>query len=306
MSTTSTTFVTVNTLSSATITVSDSIDFSISITTSSERFVKTETIISTFQPLDSEIGSTSTVKVRSETSVLNYYPNIVVNPTVTPKLYQFIENHYNLRETVSGPMDATKIHVFRTYDNTVPKEVFTEELGIAPFDEDSPIDSALWFTKALPGWRSGIMRYDWHWINPLWSQTGNDDPLKIPLRTRGPELDASTVFIPIRGCENLRMEIYESVMAPQQAEDFGQCARMTISEAKEARETYPAIIPPRANLIKTVSFEQPFSFDVVNNWVQFVNTGSTHALWLEIIGGTEGLMTYGTNFWIGNAQDGGL
>jgi hypothetical protein len=305
MSNTSTTFVSVNTLSSATITVSDSIELSISVTTSSERFVKTETIVSTFQPLDSSIESTSTVKVRSETSVLNYYPNIVVNPTVTPKLYEFISNHYNLRETTSGPLDATKIHVFRTYDNTVPKEVFTEELGIAPFDDDSPIDSALWFTKALPGWRSGILKYDWHWLTPAWNDTSSPDPLKVPLRTRGPGMDASTVFIPIRGCENLRMEIYESNVAPN-AFEFAQSARMTISEAKETRETFPALIPSRVSLIKTVSFDQPFSFDIVNNWVQFVNTGSTHALWLEVIGGVEGLMSYGTNFWIGNAQDEGL
>jgi hypothetical protein len=305
MSNTSTTFVSVNTLSSATITVSDSIELSISVTTSSERFVKTETIVSTFQPLDSSIESTSTVKVRSETSVLNYYPNIVVNPTVTPKLYEFISNHYNLRETTSGPLDATKIHVFRTYDNTVPKEVFTEELGIAPFDDDSPIDSALWFTKALPGWRSGILRYDWHWLTPAWNDTSSPDPLKVPLRTRGPGMDASTVFIPIRGCENLRMEIYESNVVPN-AFEFAQSARMTISEAKETRETFPALIPSRVSLIKTVSFDQPFSFDIVNNWVQFVNTGSTHALWLEVIGGVEGLMSYGTNFWIGNAQDEGL
>jgi hypothetical protein len=119
-------------------------------------------------------------------------------------------------------------------------------------------------------------------------------------------MDASTVFIPIRGCENLRMEIYEPVMAPQQAEDFGISARMTISEAKEARETYPALIPSRASRVQTITFDQPFSFDIVNNWVQFVNTGSTHALWLEVIGGVEGLMSYGTNFWIGNAQDDSL
>jgi hypothetical protein len=306
MSTTSTTIVTVNTLSSATITVSDSIDFSISITTSSERFVKTETIISTFQPLDSEIGSTSTVKVRSETSVLNYYPNIIVNPSVAPKLFQFIENHYNLRDTITGPLDATKIHVFRNYDSIIPREVYNDELGISPFDGDTPIDSALWFTKALPGWRSGILRYDWHWLTPVWNDTANPDPLKIPLRTRGPHLDASSIFVPLRGCENLRMEIYEPLLAPQQLNDFGSSAKMNISEAKETRETYPALIPSRANLIKTVTFEQAFSFDIVNNWVQFVNTGSTHALWLEIIGGTEGLMTYGTNFWIGNAQDEGL
>jgi len=303
MSTTSTTIVSVNTLSSATITVSDSIDLSITISTSSERFVKTETIVSTFQPLDLSIGSTSTVKVRSETYVLNYYPNIVVNPTVTPKLYNFISEHYNLRETNSGPLDATKIHIFRTYDNTVPKEVFTEELGIAPFDDDSPIDSALWFTKALPGWRSGILRYDWHWLMPAWNDVSSPDPLKIPLRTRGPGMDASSVFIPIRGCENLRMEIYEPLKAPQQEEDFGQSARMTISEAAEARECYPALVPTNANLVQTISFDQPFSFDIVNNWVQFVNTGSTHALWLEVIGGVEGLMSYGTNFWIGNTQD---
>jgi len=300
MSTTSSTIVNVSTLSSATITVTDSIDVSVTLSTSSETFVKTETIVSTFQPLDPSIESTSTVKVKSETYVLNYYPNIVVNPTVAPKTFQFIDSHYNLRETNSGPLDATKIHVFRMYDNTIPKEVFTEELGVAPFEDDNPIDTALWFTKAIPGWRSGILRYDWHWIHPLWGMAGNQDPLRVPLRTRGPEMNAATVFIPLRGCENLRMEIYEPIMAAEQTEEFGISAKMTISEAKDTREMYPALVPARASLIETISFDQAFSFDVVNNWVQFVNTGSTHAVWLEVIGGTEGLMEYGTNFWIGN------
>lgn len=319
MSDTSTTIVSVNTLTSGTFTASDSVDLSITTGTNTETFVRTETVYNTFQPSDNSAPAVFEV-VTTETYSLNYYPNIIINPSNSLRFFNFIDLHWDLRETTTGPLDATRIHIFKNYDNTIPAEVYTDELGIPPYDDEWPDGTSLWFTKALPGWRSGIMKYDWHDLTPAWNKTRHNDDapytvgtaVNVPLRTMRPPKnadvffkgDSSSMFVPIRNCEGLRMEIYEPILAANQPDTYGQSAKITIGNTIETREPYRAMPPQRATLVGTVNFDQAFSFDISNNWVQFVNTGTTHALWLEIIGaGAKYLQHYGTTAWIGNTPD---
>lgn len=323
MSDTSTTIVSINTLTSGTYTVSDTVDLFITTSTDSEIFVRTEIINNTFQPLDNSTSSGFTV-VTTETYALNFYPNIVINPSNSLRFFNFIDLHWDLRETTTGPLDATRIHIFKNYDNTIPAEVYTEELGIPPYDDEWPDGTSLWFTKALPGWRSGIMKYEFHDLIPGWQIVSHDpynlsasvgSAVKVPIRNsprlsqKDPRLanqpmDIPSLFVPIRNCEGLRMEIYEQNLANDVPTQYGQSAKITIGNTVETRETYKAIHSSNVTLVKTVNFDQAFSFDTSHNWVQFVNTGTTHALWLEIIGaGVSYLRHYGTTGWIGNTPD---
>jgi hypothetical protein len=308
-----TTLIEINTYTSSTVVLTDLVDLSIVPGTLSETFVRTETRYSSYQPANTNISPVVKGIVTTETYVLNYYPNIIVRPDTAPKLFEFLDNHWDLRETATGPLDATRIHVFKNDDEGLSADIYIDELGIPPYTDQDNQQTAFWFTKALPGWRSGILRYDWHWLDPLWNVT-RDDPFTIPLRSSGgtkatnessvPQVDASSMFIPLRGCENLRMEVYEPLKTIDQPDEYAQSASIAVSGSADKRETYKALVPQRASLIYTASFDRAFSFDISNNWIQFVNTGSSHAVWLEIIGGgVRDLMTYGTTFWVGNDQD---
>lgn len=317
---TSSTSVSVDNDSTATITLSDQIDLKVIPGTLKETFVRTETKYSTYQPAgpDGFEAGAPTVKgiVTTETYVLNYYPNIVVTPNTAPKLFDFIDNHWDLRQSATGPLDASRIHIFKNDHEGLPPDIYIDELGIPPFDIEGAVQTAFWFTKAVPGWRSGILLYDWHWLDPLWNVVASD-LYSVPLRKGASEsdhnapntsgtgiTDSSSMFIPLRGCENLRMEIYEPLKVIDQPDEYAQSVSLSISGAGDRRETYKALVSHRASLIETINFDQAFSFDISANWVQFVNTGSSHAIWLEIIGGgVQSLMRYGTTFWVGNDQD---
>jgi hypothetical protein len=311
---TDTTVITVGTDTTSTVVVTDTVDLAVIPGATSETFVRTETKFSSYQPDNADLPLVVKGIVRTDTFVLNYYPNIIINPTTAPKVFEFLDNHWDFRQSATGPLDTTRIHVFKNDDEGLSADMYVDELGIPPFDTSGSVETAFWFTKAIPGWRSGILKYDWHWLDPLWN-VPQDNQYGIPLRTGAgtgdptetdvpSNTDASTIFIPLRGCENLRMEIYEPNRVVEQPDAYAQSAPISVSGMAEKREIYKSLVPQLATLVETVNFDRAFSFDISNNWVQFVNTGSSHAIWLEIIGGgVQNLMKFGTTFWVGNDQD---
>jgi hypothetical protein len=234
----------------------------------------------------------------TSTSVITYFPNITVNPIAQPQLYNFIESTWDLRTSGSGPLDSTRVHIYKSFDGLISKEIYMSELGILPYHDDVPDDSYLWFTKAIPGWRSGIQLYDFHFMVPPWTiQDELEHPHSIPIRYT--ERMGPSVFIPIRDCEDLTMEIYEPKLASIITDQFSNSPRITVSDSGDKRTIFQTLVPDKAALVDTVNFNQSFSYDTTKNWVQFVNRGHKHALYLEVFGGgVKSLISAGTNNWI--------
>jgi hypothetical protein len=243
--------------------------------------------------------TTSTV----DTSVITYYPNIKVNSIAQPQLYSYIEASWDLRTTGSGPLDTTRVHIFKSHDTLLSKEIYMNELGILPYHEDLPDDAYLWFTKAIPGWRSGIQKHDYHWMEPAWNISAEQlDPLAIPIRDS--ERYGPSIFIPIRDCDDLVMEIYEPILANSPIEEYSSSPRIAVSDSGDKSTIFKTMVPTRASLVSTVTFDQSFSYNTTKNWIQFVNKGHKHAVWLEIFGGgVKSLLYAGNNSWIDNKDN---
>jgi hypothetical protein len=227
--------------------------------------------------------------------MITYYPQLAITPETHPAIFNIIEMNWDLKTMQSAAWDITRVHLFVSNDEMLPS-TFYFDLGLYPnIDQDTGKPTFLWFTRAIPGFRSGILKYYPTESDPWWQEEPEmASPIKSNLpggmvRAWNTEMidpnefaTTSSIFIPLRDCEHLRLEVYEPLVIEP---DLALGPRMMISDGPDFRVTWPALTSETANLVTSTNMTMPFTLDIANNYVQWVNTGQTHALFLEIYGG---------------------
>ncbi len=225
--------------------------------------------------------------------MITFYPQLAISPETHPAIYNIIEMNWDLKTMESAAWDSTRVHLFISNDEMLPN-TFYFDLGLYPnLDHDTGKPTFLWFTRAIPGYRSGINKYYPLETEPWWNEQGRNSPIRtnIPGAVRAsndtqidPNEFATTasIFIPLRDCENLRVEVYEPLVIEP---NLALGPRMMVSDGPDFRMQWPTLTHETANLVTATNMTMPFTLDIAGNFVQWINTGQTHALFLEIYGG---------------------
>jgi hypothetical protein len=225
--------------------------------------------------------------------MITFYPQLAISPETHPAIYNIIEMNWDLKTMESAAWDSTRVHLFHSGDEMLPN-TFYFDLGLYPnMDMTSNRPTFLWFTRAIPGFRSGILKHYPFETEPWWKATQENLPIRTHLEgmvraaaedVEIPTRDVTTasIFIPLRDCENLRVEVYEPI-SPEHYLALGP--RMMVSDGPDFRMQWPSQTLETSVLVTATNMTMPFTLDIAANYVQWVNTGQTHALWLEIYGG---------------------